>query len=69
LTALNISDNNLGSGSTYIKAPRKGIGVGDIIDGNTVVQEEDGVCDIKIVNLVGLFYAKSFDSDLEGQYS
>ena len=53
LTSLNISNNSIVSG-TYIKAPREGIRIGDIVDGNPVLKEKDRGGEIKILQLDGI---------------
>jgi len=53
LTSLNISNNSIVS-AIYIKAPREGIKVGDIIDGNPVIKEKDSDGEIRILQLDGI---------------
>jgi hypothetical protein len=53
LTTLDISSNIIVA-DLYIKAPRKGIKVGELIDGNPVIKEEDRDGEIKICKLVGI---------------
>jgi hypothetical protein len=53
MTALNISSNSIVS-EYYMKAPRKGIKVGELIDGNPVIEQEDSGGNIKVVQLDGI---------------
>jgi hypothetical protein len=53
MTALNISSNSIVSDS-YMKAPRKGIKVGELIDGKPVSGEEDSDGYIKVLQLDGI---------------
>jgi Ran GTPase-activating protein (RanGAP) involved in mRNA processing and transport len=65
LTSLNISDNNLGGISDWMKPPRQGLKVGDLVDAKPVVQihntpryyeyrdKQEEVYDIKVRDLSG----------------
>jgi hypothetical protein len=54
MTALDISANSIVA-EDYIKAPRKGIKIGELVDGNPVVEEEkDDDGEIKILQLNGI---------------
>jgi hypothetical protein len=53
MTSRNLAHNSIVS-STYIKAPKKGIKVGELIDGNPVTKEEDSDGEIRILQLHGI---------------
>jgi hypothetical protein len=52
LTALDMSNNSIVT-AAYIKAPRKGIKIGELIDGNPVIEEEDSDGEVRIRQLDG----------------
>ena len=53
MTSLNISNNNLSGISDWIKPPREGLKVGDLVDGKPIVEiYSDG--DIKVQDLSGV---------------
>jgi hypothetical protein len=53
MTALDISANSIVA-DEYIKAPRKGIKIGELVDGNPVIEEEDDDGEIMILQLNGI---------------
>jgi hypothetical protein len=53
MTALDISANSIVA-DDYIKAPRKGIKIGELVGGNPVIKEEDDDGEIKILQLNGI---------------
>jgi hypothetical protein len=53
MTALDISANSIVA-NACIKAPRKGIKIGELVDGNPVIKEEDSNGEIKILHLNGI---------------
>jgi Leucine-rich repeat (LRR) protein len=53
LTTLDMSNNSIVT-ATYIKAPRKGIKIGELIDGNPVIEKEDSDGEVRIRQLDGI---------------